>query len=131
MKKKADPSILVKIVEFERLKVADEDKAGQFMFFEPGKVIEGLGLSSLETATCAFLFYKENALPEKIEEAALLTEKSDGLFKTCDTATRYAKDFKEFIVESLTLASFVVPVFPFFREARGADSDFVPTEVHG
>jgi len=76
------------------------------------------------------LLDEENAFPKQVEKAAFVAEQAHWLLKTRHPATRYAKDFKEFVVESLTLASFVVPVFPFFGEARGADSDFVPSEVH-
>ena len=122
--------VLVEIVEFEVLKVAYKDVAGKLVFLESGKIIEGLLLGPNQISSGAFLFDEKHALPKQIEKATLLSEQPYRLFEARNPSPAHTKDFKEFVIESLALASFVMRILPVFGEAGGANSDFVPAKVH-
>src|SRR6266550_4290117 len=60
VKKKTNAFILIEIVKLECLKVADENIARKFVFFESGKIVERLCLRSLKILSGTLLFNEEN-----------------------------------------------------------------------
>jgi hypothetical protein len=69
-KRKSNFDPLVKIIEFEELKIADEDIAWELVVLEFREVIEGLLFGTPQVKASAFLLDEQYAFPEKIDESA-------------------------------------------------------------
>jgi hypothetical protein len=121
----------VEVVEFERLKIANENVSGQLGILDAGEIVEGLLFGFGQVASGAFLLDEEGALPKQIDEARSSRSLTlDRFFECRDLASLDAKDFEEFIVEGLRLALFIVGVFPFLGEPVGSVSYLVPRKPY-
>src|ERR1035441_1546212 len=104
--------------------------AGKLMLLEAGEVVEGLFLGTCQVAASTLLLDEKHALPEQIDEAALVAELLDGLLETGDTAAGDAKHLEELVIKGLAFPAFVVGVVPFLREAGGASPALIPAKAH-
>src|SRR6266849_10225715 len=127
MECKTKGRIVFKVVELERLEIADQHETGEFVFLQSRKVVECLPPSANQVSSGALLFNEEDALPEKINETALFPQAFNRLFERCNSASGDAKNLEEFVIEGLALATFIPSVFPVIGETRRTSPDLVPT----
>ena len=123
---KSNCGVIFEVVQLEDLEIAHQNVAGKLVLFEPGKVVEGLFLGACQVAAGALLLHQEDALPEQIDEPALVAKLLDRLLETGDAAAGNAEYLEELVVEGLALAALVVGVLPFLREACRPRLDLVP-----
>ena len=126
----ADLGVFVQIVKLEALEVAQEQVARQLLVLEAREVFERLGLGFYEAAALALLLDEQIALPEQVDEAALVAKELHRLLIGRDAAAGDVENLKKFVVEGLGFALFVTGVFPFLREARGTGANLIPAQPH-
>ena len=108
------------------MEIAYQHVAGKLVLLEAGKVVERLFLGACQVAAGALLLDKEHALPEQVDEAALVAQLLDGFLETGDAAAGDAEYLEKLVVEGLALAAFVMGVLPFLGEAGRPRPDLVP-----
>jgi hypothetical protein len=121
----------VEVVQFEYLKIANENESGKFGIFDAGEIIQCLLFGFCQVTACAFLFDEKSSLPKQIDEAGRFRPCAlDWFFEGGNLAALDAEYFKEFIVESLSLALLVMGVFPFLCKLVSAVPNLVPGKAY-
>ncbi len=104
--------------------------ARELVLPQAGEVIERLLLGPSQALARALLFDQQDALPQQVNETALIAEPLDGFLEGGHPAAGDAEDVEEFVVKGLCLAPLVMRVAPVKGELFGSTPDFVPTQAH-
>ena len=122
--------VRVEVVKLEVLEVGQEDVAGKLVVSQAVEIFQSLRLRGPEAAARRLLFDKQLALPEEIDEAALLGVGFDIMLVAGDPRAGHAKNIEKVIVERLRIAPLVAFPIPFASKDVRASADVVPIQPH-
>ena len=92
---KCDLVAFFQIIKLEGMKVAQQDVAREVAVPQPGKIVQRLRLGLFEVSASALLLNEKDALPEKVNETALVAKVLDRLLEARDAAHRDAENIEK------------------------------------
>ena len=121
----------VKVVQFERPEVADQQVPGPIALGQGIEVGTGLVIGLVQVAAGALLLDQQHTGPEQVDVAGRVVKLPDMLLETGHRAPLYPEHVEEVVVEAVGFALLVDRVLPVRGELGGANADLIPGQIHG
>ncbi|MDF7798255.1 hypothetical protein P4C99_02190 [Pontiellaceae bacterium B1224] len=83
------------------------------MLFQPGKIVQGLGIGLVQTLALGFVLNKKRSLPKQIDESILVVKLFDGFLKGGNAAAGNAEHIEKLIPKGFRLGVFAALFRPF------------------
>jgi hypothetical protein len=94
LKREPKLSVVFEVIQLEVVKIADEDVAREFVRLQAREVVERLLLRLDQIVAGALLLDDQNALPKKIDEAAVFSQEPDRFLEAGEMPARDSKHGK-------------------------------------